>query len=94
MRTQGARIPISTELLRDSGTLEGDEEEFARFSKPYRNGILSPARVSRASRGRLIRDSRALRAALRNATNEIADLKAHIDGRERKFHSFIKWPTS
>jgi hypothetical protein len=71
-------LPISTQLLRDFGPLPGDEEEYARFAKPYRGGILSERRLrdKRVSRERLVKDSIALRHALREATEELVDFKA------------------
>ena len=71
-------IPFSTQILRDFRPEPGDEEEYARLTKPYRGGILSPKRLRdrRISRDRLIQDSEALRHALRGAAEDLVDLKA------------------
>ncbi len=73
-------IPMSTQVIRDFGPLPEDEEEYAKRSKPYRRGILSAKRLKdkRISRARLLKDSKALRHALREASEDIVDLNAYI----------------
>jgi hypothetical protein len=71
-------IPIGTQLLRDSGPLPGDEEEYAERARPYRGGILAEHRLRdrRVTRERLIRDSKALRHALRWAVEDLVDMES------------------
>jgi hypothetical protein len=79
-----AFIPLSTDLLRDFGPLPGDEETYARYAKPYRRGILSPRRLrdKRLSRERILRSERALRHALRRATEDLNDLEQWVKTRQ------------
>lgn len=71
-------IPYSTQLLRDYGPLPGDEEQYAARTKPYRNGILSTRRLrdKRTTRERLLKDSKAMRYALREAVEDLVDAKS------------------
>lgn len=80
IKTQ-AFIPYSTQLIRDLGPLPGDEEEYAKRVKPYRGGILSARRLrdKRIKRERLIKDSKALRHALRWASEDLVDAKGWGD---------------
>ena len=74
-------IPLSTQILRDPGPLPGDEEEYAKRLKPYRGGILSERRLGdkRVTRERLVKDSLALRHALRAASEDLVDAKGWIE---------------
>ena len=76
-----AFIPFSTQLLRDLGPLPGDEEEYGKRIKPYRGGILSERRLrdKRITRERLLKDSKALRHALRWASEDLVDTKSWGD---------------
>jgi hypothetical protein len=76
-----AWLPVSTNVIRDLGPLPGDEEEYAKRTKPYRRGILSERRLrdKRVTRERLIRDSKALRYALRWAAEDLVDYRSWGD---------------